>query len=248
MIHQSVIKVLSSKTIRKRSSSWLVDYSHNIEATNKTSLFGGSTLRVVEENRIGQTIDPHDISRFKPQEKGKGVNNITSRWKLKQAAKQDPRCSQVSPSYSQTHQILHVAFVSSANTSNIPFSSMEKQTLILTTPRGATGTVNPPFVIFAGKVVFLGTITEKDRHIKSTTTKIKDDNVSLVAEPFILVKTIRKCRSSWLVDYLHNVEASNNTSLFGGSTLRVVEESCNDLKWPKRNVILNLGVTKFPAD
>ncbi|KAF7811314.1 serine/threonine-protein phosphatase 7 long form-like protein [Senna tora] len=87
-----------------------------------------------------------------------------------------------------------------------------------------------PGYCLAGREVWLA----EDRHIKSTTTKIKDDNVSLLAEPFFLVKTIRKRSCSRLVDYSHNVEATKSTSLFGGSTLRVVEE-----RWYSDNCILH---------
>ncbi|KAF7838867.1 Glutamate dehydrogenase, NAD-specific [Senna tora] len=78
-------------------------------------------------------------------------------------------------------------------------------------------------VAISSQNIKLVVCNSEESHIKSTTTKIEDENVSLVAQCSLLVKTIRKCCSSGLIDNSHDIEANNSTSLFGGSTLRVVE-------------------------
>mmetsp|Transcript_11352 Transcript_11352/g.18500 ORF Transcript_11352/g.18500 Transcript_11352/m.18500 type:complete len:132 (-) Transcript_11352:240-635(-) len=60
----------------------------------------------------------------------------------------------------------------------------------------------------------------KKGYIKGTTTKIKDKNVAL---SFLLVKTVRNCSSSWLVDDTKNVKSSNNSSILGSLTLGIVK-------------------------
>jgi hypothetical protein len=61
----------------------------------------------------------------------------------------------------------------------------------------------------------------QEGHIEGTTTEIEDEDVALAS--LLLVKTIRDGGSSRLVDDAEDVEASNQTSILGGLTLRVVE-------------------------
>ena len=57
--------------------------------------------------------------------------------------------------------------------------------------------------------------------IESTTTKIEDEDVALTLG--LLVETVGDGSSSGLVDDTEDVETSNETSVLGGLTLRVVE-------------------------
>ncbi|KAF5804503.1 putative glutamate dehydrogenase, NAD-specific [Helianthus annuus] len=57
------------------------------------------------------------------------------------------------------------------------------------------------------------------RHIKSTTTKIKDQHVLLANTGRLLVKTISDSSSGWLIDDTHDIETRNNTSILGGLPL-----------------------------
>ena len=51
----------------------------------------------------------------------------------------------------------------------------------------------------------------KNRHIKGTSTKIKDENMTLCVFGSILVQTIGNGGSSWLIDYAKNIKASNDS-------------------------------------
>merc|ERR1712241_74759 len=51
-------------------------------------------------------------------------------------------------------------------------------------------------------------VNGQQTHIKSTTTKIKDQDVLL---SIFLVKTVSNSRSSWLIDDSHDVESSNGS-------------------------------------
>mmetsp|Transcript_13399 Transcript_13399/g.23835 ORF Transcript_13399/g.23835 Transcript_13399/m.23835 type:complete len:212 (+) Transcript_13399:1102-1737(+) len=60
------------------------------------------------------------------------------------------------------------------------------------------------------------------RNIKGSSTKIKDENVAL---SLLLVETVGNSSSGRLVDDAEYVKSSNNTSILGCLTLRVVEVS-----------------------
>lgn len=61
----------------------------------------------------------------------------------------------------------------------------------------------------------------QERNIKSTTTKIEDQNVALTLD--LLVKTVGNGSGSGLVDDTEDVETGNETGVLGSLTLRVVE-------------------------
>ena len=63
----------------------------------------------------------------------------------------------------------------------------------------------------------------QEGHIEGATAEIEDEDVALAS--LLLVKTICDGRRSRLVDDAEDVEASNETSVLGGLTLRVVEVS-----------------------
>ena len=66
-------------------------------------------------------------------------------------------------------------------------------------------------------------LNSKKRNIKSTTTKVENQNVTLTLT--LLVKTVGDGSSSRLVDDTENVKTSNKTRVLSGLTLRVVEVS-----------------------
>ncbi|KAH3670642.1 hypothetical protein OGAPHI_001157 [Ogataea philodendri] len=74
----------------------------------------------------------------------------------------------------------------------------------------------------------------KQRDIKSSSTKIEDQDVLLALA--LLVQTVGNGSSSRLVDNSHNVQTGNQTSVLGGLSLRVVEVS-----WNGDNSVVNLG-------
>ncbi|KAL2282007.1 hypothetical protein FJTKL_11094 [Diaporthe vaccinii] len=61
----------------------------------------------------------------------------------------------------------------------------------------------------------------QERHIESTTTQIEDQDVALALD--LLVETVGNGSRGGLVDDTQNVQASNETSVLGGLTLRIVE-------------------------
>ena len=71
-------------------------------------------------------------------------------------------------------------------------------------------------------------LNSKEGDIECTTTQIEDENIALTLS--LLVKTVGNGSSSWLVDNTEDVEASNETSILSGLTLRVVEvgRDCDD--------------------
>ncbi|KUI67228.1 NAD-specific glutamate dehydrogenase [Cytospora mali] len=62
-------------------------------------------------------------------------------------------------------------------------------------------------------------------HIEGTTTQIEDEDVALALD--LLVETVSDSGSGRLVDDTENVQASNETGVLGGLTLRVVEVGRN---------------------
>lgn len=58
-------------------------------------------------------------------------------------------------------------------------------------------------------------------NIESTTTKVEDEDIALALN--LLIKTVGDGSSGRLVDDTQDVQASNETSVLGGLTLRVVE-------------------------
>ena len=68
----------------------------------------------------------------------------------------------------------------------------------------------------------------EERHIEGATPEIKNEDVLLTL--LLLVKTVGNGSGSGLVDDTEDVQASNETSVLGGLTLRVVEvgRDCDD--------------------
>lgn len=64
-------------------------------------------------------------------------------------------------------------------------------------------------------------LDSEERHIESSSTKVENENVPLALS--LLVETICDGRRSRLVDDTENIQASNETSVFSGLALRVVE-------------------------
>ncbi|WVZ07375.1 hypothetical protein V8G54_020721 [Vigna mungo] len=65
----------------------------------------------------------------------------------------------------------------------------------------------------------------EERNVKSTTSQIKDQDILFANTSSFLVKPVCNSCSSWLIYYSHNIEASNDSGIFGGLTLRVIEVS-----------------------
>merc|ERR1719291_1188543 len=63
----------------------------------------------------------------------------------------------------------------------------------------------------------------QDRHIKGTTTKIEDAHVLLSLSVSLLVQTVGDGGSGGFVDDSENVKSSDDSSIFGGLTLGIVE-------------------------
>ena len=70
-----------------------------------------------------------------------------------------------------------------------------------------------------------GELWGETRQIKCTTTKVKYENISLSNANSALVKAICNSCSSGFVYYAHNIEGSNDTNIFGGFALRIIEIS-----------------------
>jgi hypothetical protein len=68
-------------------------------------------------------------------------------------------------------------------------------------------------------------LDSQEGDIESTTTQVEDENVALTLG--LLVETVGDGRSGGLVDDTEDVETSNQTSILGSLTLRVVEV-CGD--------------------
>ncbi|KAI5431445.1 hypothetical protein KIW84_035582 [Lathyrus oleraceus] len=67
----------------------------------------------------------------------------------------------------------------------------------------------------------------KKRHIKSTTSQIKDQHILLTNTCSFLVKPVCNSSCSWLIDYSQDIQASNSTSILCSLTLGVIEVSRN---------------------
>ncbi|KAJ8431145.1 hypothetical protein Cgig2_026742 [Carnegiea gigantea] len=92
---------------------------------------------------------------------------------------------------------------------------------ILTTKMGVT----------SGGLHFKDTLLHgEQRYIKVPTTKIEDQHILLTNTSGLFVKTIRNRSSGWLVDDTHNIEAGNDSSIFGGLTLRIPAEVHSDTR------------------
>ena len=59
----------------------------------------------------------------------------------------------------------------------------------------------------------------QDGNIKGTTTEIEHNNVLFI----LLVETVGNSGSRWLIDDTKNFKSSNNTGIFGGLSLRIIE-------------------------
>lgn len=64
-------------------------------------------------------------------------------------------------------------------------------------------------------------LNSEERDIEGSSSKIEDEDVALTLN--LLVQTVCNGSCSWLVDDSEDVQASNETSILGGLTLRVVE-------------------------
>lgn len=90
---------------------------------------------------------------------------------------------------------------------------------ILTTQVGVTG----------GGLNLEDTLLDgQEGNIEGSSSQIEDENVALTLD--LLVKTVCNGGSSWLVDDSEDVETSDQTSIFGGLTLRISEVGwdCDD--------------------
>merc|ERR1719422_1857764 len=62
----------------------------------------------------------------------------------------------------------------------------------------------------------------QDRNIESSSSQVKDENIAL-SRSFLLVQSVGNCSSCRFIDYSEDVETSDNSSIFCGLSLRVVE-------------------------
>merc|ERR1711962_693543 len=69
-------------------------------------------------------------------------------------------------------------------------------------------------------------INAQNGNIKSSTSKIKDQDVAF-ARSFFLVQSVSNSSSSWFIDDPKNIQASNDPSIFGGLSLTIIEVSRN---------------------
>jgi hypothetical protein len=71
-------------------------------------------------------------------------------------------------------------------------------------------------------------LNSKERNIESTTSKIENENISLLS--LLSIETVGNGSSSWLIDDSENVDSSNGTSILGGLSLSIIEVSwhCDD--------------------
>uniref|UniRef100_A0A914L717 Uncharacterized protein n=1 Tax=Meloidogyne incognita TaxID=6306 RepID=A0A914L717_MELIC len=72
----------------------------------------------------------------------------------------------------------------------------------------------------------------QNRHIKSSTAQVKNQDVALALA--FLIQTISNSRSSWLVDDTQNIKSRNRSSILCGLALTVVK-----VGWHSDDSILN---------
>uniref|UniRef100_A0A7C8YMH2 Uncharacterized protein n=1 Tax=Opuntia streptacantha TaxID=393608 RepID=A0A7C8YMH2_OPUST len=70
-------------------------------------------------------------------------------------------------------------------------------------------------------------LNSEQRHIKGPTTKIENQYILLTNTGGLFVKTISNGSSSWLIDDTHDIESRDDSSIFSGLTLRVIEVGRN---------------------
>ena len=70
-------------------------------------------------------------------------------------------------------------------------------------------------------------IDAENGDIKSTTSKVEDEDIVLTRFSLLVVEAIGNGSSCWLINNPHDIEASNNSSIFGGLPLRIVEVGWN---------------------
>merc|ERR1719450_1061869 len=68
-------------------------------------------------------------------------------------------------------------------------------------------------------------LNSKDGDIKCSTTKIKDENIGFFVLRLFLVQTIGNGSCCGFIDDPNDVQTSNNSSIFGSLSLRVIEVS-----------------------
>jgi len=68
-------------------------------------------------------------------------------------------------------------------------------------------------------------LDSKEGNIESTTSKIENENVSLLS--LLTIKTVSDCSSSWLIDDSENIDAGNSSCILGGLSLSIIEVSWN---------------------
>lgn len=66
-------------------------------------------------------------------------------------------------------------------------------------------------------------IDGQDTDIKCSTTQIEHKNVLFAT---FLVQTVCNCCGSWFIDNPHNIQPSDNASIFGSLPLSIIEISC----------------------
>jgi len=71
----------------------------------------------------------------------------------------------------------------------------------------------------------------KERNIKSTTTKIENEDVSFFFA--LSIKTIGDSCSSWFIDNSENIDSGNSSCILSGLSLGIIEISwdCNDSRF-----------------
>ena len=63
----------------------------------------------------------------------------------------------------------------------------------------------------------------EERYIESTTSKIENENVSLLS--LLSIKTVSNGSGCWLVDDSQHVDTSDGTSILSGLSLSIIEVS-----------------------
>jgi hypothetical protein len=84
-------------------------------------------------------------------------------------------------------------------------------------------------------------INSEEGYIKSTTTEIKDKNVSFTFSFF--VKTVSNSSGSWFIDDSSDSKTSDLTSIFSGLSLGVIE-----IGWASNNGVFNWSVKMVFSD